>query len=151
MKEEKTVQENLLRAWIDMVTCIRANRIVSKMSFNEILICNILFRQQKSGDEMLTATDLCGQTKLLKSQINKILTAMEKKGLIERIRSTKDKRKMYIRLSEKELSCYLKEHQRIMNLFDQIVDTLGEEKTTELIEMMNISVEIARQFQEEEK
>ncbi|MDO4169740.1 MAG: MarR family transcriptional regulator [Lachnospiraceae bacterium] len=151
MKEEKTVQENLLRAWLDMVTCIRANRIVSKMSFNEILICNILFRHQKSGDEMLTATDLCEHTKLLKSQINKILTAMEKKGLIERIRSTKDKRKMYIRLSEKELSCYLKEHQRIMNLFDQIVDTLGEEKTTELIEMMNTSVAIASQFQEEEK
>ena len=35
----------------------------------------------------LTATDLCTQTKMLKSQMNRTLTLLEGKGIVERVRS----------------------------------------------------------------
>ena len=85
-------QEELLQSWIDMSLRIRGNRLVSGFSFNEIVICRILYTEQLQGGSPVTAADLCRRMQLLKSQINKILTSMEKRELIERVRSESDRR-----------------------------------------------------------
>ena len=86
------IQEQLLQSWINMSMVIRGNRLVSGLSFNEMIICRILYEKRNTGQQTTTATELCQQMQLLKSQINKLLTTMERNGLIERKRSENDRR-----------------------------------------------------------
>lgn len=133
---DKIMEEKLLGAWMDMALHIRGNRIVSGLSFNEIVVCSMLYRSRQDGNGMLTATDLGNRTKLLKSQLNKVLTIMEEKGLIERIRSEKDRRKVYLKLREEKLSVYLEEHEKVMVIVHQVCVSLGEEKVRLLSELL---------------
>ncbi len=138
----RNIEEELLSAWMDMALNIRGNRLVTGLSFNEIVVCSILYRSRNAGGGMLTATDLGNRTKLLKSQLNKVLTTMEEKGLIGRIRSDKDKRKVYLRLREEKLPVYLNEHEKVMEIVHQVCMTLGEEKVEVLTDLLVEAVEV---------
>lgn len=138
---DKQIEEALLDVWLDMALNIRGNRLVSGLSFNEIVICSILYRSRKVDMGMLTATDLGNRTKLLKSQLNKVLTMMEEKGLIERIRSEKDKRKVYLKLCEEMLPVYLKEHEKVMEIVHPVCVALGEEKVKVLTGLLEEAME----------
>ena len=143
---DKKVEETLLGAWMDMALHIRGNRLVTSLSFNEIVVCSMLYRNMQEGVGMLTATDLGNRTKLLKSQLNKVLTVMEEKGLIERIRSEEDKRKIYLKLREERLSVYLEEHEKVMLIVHQVCTSLGEEKTRVLSELLLEAVAAVDKF-----
>jgi len=132
------LNEVLLGAWLKISTAINNSRLVSEMSYNESLICNILYRNAtEHSDVLLTATDLCAETKILKSQMNRILTQLEDKNLITRERSSQDRRKVYVRLTNEQSNAYLKQHEQIIKLLDDIIAKLGEEKTLEIIEVLN--------------
>ncbi|MBR4059451.1 MAG: MarR family transcriptional regulator [Lachnospiraceae bacterium] len=143
---DRRVEEALLGAWMDMALHIRGNRIVTGLSFNEIVVCSMLYRSMQEGVGMLTATDLGSRTKLLKSQLNKVLTLMEEKGLIERIRSEKDKRKIYLKLQEESLSVYLEEHEKVMVIVHQVCVSLGEEKARMLSELLLEAVAVVDRY-----
>lgn len=132
------LNEVLLGAWLKISTAINNSRLVSEMSYNESLICNILYRNAtENPDVLLTATDLCTETKILKSQMNRILTQLEEKNLITKERSSQDRRKVYVRLTNEQSNAYLKQHEQIIKLLDDIIAKLGEEKTLEIIEVLN--------------
>ena len=132
------LNEVLLGAWLKISTAINNSRLVSEMSYNESLICNILYRNAtEHSDRFLTATDLCAETKILKSQMNRILTQLEEKNLITRERSSQDKRKIYVRLTSEQSNAYLRQHAQILKLLDDIIEKLGDEKTLEIIKALN--------------
>ena len=132
------LNEILLGAWLRLSTAINNSRLVSEISYNESLICNILYRNTTENPKNpLTATDLCAETKILKSQMNRILTQLEEKNLIIRERSSEDKRKVYIRLSMEQSNTYLKQHAQILKLLDDIIEKLGKEQTQEVIHALN--------------
>lgn len=144
-------QEDLLGAWIRMSICIRGNRILMDMSMNEMIICNMLYRRQQEGGELLTAADVGRKTRLLKSQVNKILSNMERKNLIERIRSEEDRRKIYLHLREDQIRLYLDEHRRVMELMKFVARELGEEKMKMLTDLIDEATRAVDRFQKEEK
>lgn len=138
------LNEVLLGAWLKISTAINNSRLVSEMSYNESLICNILYRNiTECPEKNLTATDLCSETKILKSQMNRILTQLEEKNLITRERSPQDKRKVFVRLTSEQSNAYLKQHEQILKLLDDIIDKLGEEKTLEIINTLNRISDVA--------
>jgi len=141
------LNEVLLGAWLNISTVINNSRLVSEMSYNESLICNILHRNatENPGDA-LTATDLCEQTKILKSQMNRILTQLESKNLITRERSAKDKRKIFVRLTGEQSNAYLKQHEQILTLLDGIIDKIGKEKTLEVVQALNNISDVAKEL-----
>lgn len=141
-KMEYRVEEGLLMAWLRMSMNIRGNRILDKLSFNEIVVCSVLYTRMQEGLEPLTATHLCNHMKLLKSQLNKVLNSMEQKKLIERVRSDKDKRMVYIMLCKENLHIYLEEHQKVMHIVHEICSRLGEEKTMQLSVLMQEAVAV---------
>jgi DNA-binding MarR family transcriptional regulator len=69
--------------------------------------------------------------------MNRILTQLEEKNLITRERSSLDKRKVYVRLTTEQSNAYLKQHEQILKLLDNIIEKLGKEKTLEIIETLN--------------
>lgn len=142
-------EEALLSAWMDMAMNIRGNRLLTGLSFNEIVVCSILYRAMKEGSEMLTATDLGNHTKLLKSQLNKVLNLMEDRGLIERIRSDKDKRKIFLKLREEKLSVYLEEHDKVMAIVHHVCVALGEEQVKVLTGLLVEVVDLVDKYKPE--
>lgn len=139
--------ERLLGAWLKISTVINNSRLVSEMSYNESLICNILYRNaMEHPEQLLTATDLCTETKILKSQMNRILTQLEEKKLITRERSSEDKRKVFVRLNEDQSNTYIKQHSQILKLLDDIIERLGEEKAIEITEALNGISDVASEI-----
>jgi len=132
------LNEALLGAWLRLSISINNSRVVSEMSYNESLICNILYRNslEETGHN-LTATDLCKETRILKSQMNRILTQLEQKKLIVRERCPEDKRKVFVRLTSDQSNAYLTQHAQILELLNAIIEKLGEEQTKGVIRALN--------------
>ena len=147
MNQELLLQEQLLSAWMRMSTFIRGNRILSELSFNEIMVCGLLQRQRDSGASPLTATELCARTNLLKSQINHILTSLEGRGLIRRVRSIGDKRVIRIYLTEAGRELYEAEHARVLEILNQVYLELGQEKTRELTQLISRATDVVDDYQ----
>lgn len=131
------LSEELIRIWLRMSGVLKNNRLISSMTFNEIFVCNILYHQKKTNSALLTATDVGLKMKLLKSQMNKVLNSLEKQAIIRRLRSNEDKRKIYLELVDENISIYLDEHQRVLNMLEQLILDLGEEKIQQVISLMN--------------
>ena len=139
-------QEQLLQAWLDMSLMIRGNRLITGFSLNEMVICRILYERREQGGEAVTATELCRRMQLLKSQINKILTTMEKDGTIERVRSESDRRKIEIHLREEGLRRYVDEHERILQIIGHVRSRLGAAQADQLTRLMNETVKAVREM-----
>ena len=104
----ENINENLLNTWLRLSTSVVNSRLVSNLSYNESLVCNILYHaQKKEPDQLLTATDLCNATKMLKSQMNRTLNQLEEKKLITRIRSSSDKRQLFVKFNLDTADIYL--------------------------------------------
>ena len=85
--------ERLLSAWLKMILAVDSERVVSELSYNESIICNVLY--SNSNAEM-TATELCNITNMQKSLMNRTLKSLEIKKLVKRTRSSIDKREIVI-------------------------------------------------------
>ena len=73
----------------------------------------------------MTATDLIRRTRLLKSQMNKVLTRLEARGYITRVRSAQDKRMIHVQLTEEGKTAYLEEHKGVEAILYQLVSRIG--------------------------
>lgn len=136
--------EEVLNAWLKLSTVIHNGRMPLEMPFNELLICGILYRNEKAEKPgEITATDLCAETKMLKSQMNRTLNSMEKKGLILRTRSEKDRRQVYIRFQMDKTDVYEKEHERILVFVDRLLDKVGREHTEDIVRLFTLISNIA--------
>lgn len=132
------LNEKLLDAWVRVSITVNSERVVSDMSYNESVICNILYRNQRMGiNKKITATDLCNSTKMLKSQMNRTLNNLEEKNIITRERSAEDKRQVFVSFNMDKADLYIKQHARILKLVDRFIEKFGKEKAADIIEMFN--------------
>ena len=120
--------DKLLDAWLDLSSTLWNTRIVNSMTYNEAHIMGILLRFS-SQEHPLTATDLIRRTRLLKSQMNKILTSLENQGYITRLRAKEDKRLIHIHLTPAGKTAYLEEHKGVEDILRQLVEKLGAERS----------------------
>ncbi|NBI89715.1 MarR family transcriptional regulator [Lachnospiraceae bacterium] len=143
------MNEKLLEAWLRLTTILCNDRIVSEMPYNEALICNILYRHQmRDKVNKLTATDLCRQTKMLKSQMNRTLQKMEEKNIITRQRSSTDRRQIFISLNPNADSFYI-QHHKSLRLIDALATKAGPEKSQEAIDLFTYIANMAEEMIED--
>lgn len=147
MDSARPDQEALLEAWMGMTAVIRGNRLLEGLSMNEMLICNVLYQQRQQGGPPVTATELCRRTRLLKSQINHILTSMEDRRLIRRVRSQEDRRSIHIQLREEALPLYQREHRAVLEILGAVCGALGEGGARQLTELLTRATAAAAQYQ----
>lgn len=133
--------ELLLQSWLNMELSIRGNRVLTEMSFNEMIVCNYVLRYRKHK-EQLTAADLCDRMHMLKSQMNTMIADMERRGYVRRVRSISDRRKSYVELTEAGEDEYRKEHQLIIKISQAIIDEIGEDDIPGLIRMLDTATRI---------
>lgn len=126
--------EKLLSAWLKLTASLWNERMVMTMSFNEAFVLSLLSSNSKENPRcpMLTATALCEGTGLLKSQMNRTLNILEDKGYITRHKSSNDKRVVFVTLTPTGRAAYLKEHEHILDVVDNIATHIGSERTEEV-------------------
>ena len=135
----QNINEKVLNAWLKLSTSICNERIVSELPYNESLICGILHENAtEHPEENLTATDLCEKTNIQKSQMNRILNALEEKGLIFRKRSEKDKRQVFVSFNMENAEVYERQHKNILRVVDDIIEKVGKEKADEIIQLFTL-------------
>lgn len=125
--------EELLTAWLRLGCIIDNQRLVTDLPFNEALVCGILCR----AGEPLTASDLCGRTRILKSQMNAILRSLEGKGLLARKQSERDRRRVELELLPAGVEKYNTSHRHTLVLVDRLAARLGEERTRTLTGLLS--------------
>lgn len=130
------MNEKLLDAWLKLTTAIVNERVVSDLPYNESVICNILYKNHRETPEQaVTATDLCREMKMQKSQMNRTLSGMEEKQMISRERSKTDKRQVLVRLNMDRLEVYQRQHEQILALIDRLLAKIGPEKAEDIVDM----------------
>lgn len=145
MSHQETISELLISSWLRLTTVISKERIVSNMPYNETIVYKILYQNTKKETDRLTATDLCKETKMLKSSMNRTLNSMEEKGLIHRIRSKTDKRNVYIELNKEKMDVYLSQHAKIVQLVDTLIEKYGKDKAMEIYKTFEEISDIAQE------
>lgn len=144
--ENEMRTEKLLDAWLKLSSVVANNRLVEDLSFNEAFVLNLLYKQQCSGQERkLTATDLCRQTHTLKSQMNAILTSLEKKQLIQRQRSNEDRRQIEVAIHSEGMDTFLKCHAHSLQLVEGVLEKVGAEQGDQAVLILN---QLADAFEE---
>lgn len=139
----ESMNEALLQAWLRLTTSIVNSRIVPDMTYNESLVCNILYNHSLHSQDKLTATHLCRMTNMLKSQMNRTLNHLEERGLITRERSTQDKRHVFVTMNLESSSAYIAQHQKILSALDAMIERLGPERTRQAIEIFTFAADNA--------
>lgn len=141
------INEDLLDAWLRLSISVNNPRLVTEITYNESLICNILYKHAHNQEETpLTATDLCRMTNMLKSQMNRTLNQLEEKELISRERSTIDKRQVYVTMNMEQCHIYETQHEQILSILDAVIHNLGKERSLEAIKLLNSISEVAEQL-----
>ena len=128
--------DKLLDAWLSLTSTLWNTRIVQSMTYNEAHVMGILLRHS-TPDDPLTATDLIRRTHLLKSQMNKILSTLESKGYIVRLRAKNDRRMAHILLTEEGRDAYLAEHAGVEDILQKLIDRLGADRAIRIASDLN--------------
>ena len=128
--------DKLLDAWLSLTSTLWNTRIVQSMTYNEAHVMGILLRRS-TPQEPLTATDLIRRTHLLKSQMNKILSTLESKGYIVRLRAKNDRRMAHILLTEEGKATYLTEHAGVEDILQKLISQLGAERAIRIADDLN--------------
>ena len=139
------VNEKVLTSWLKMILSVDGEHLVSQLPYNEAVVCNLLL---DNPEKQMTATDLCGITKMQKSLMNRTLTSLESKKLIERIRSNEDKRLVLVKLVNDVNNIFMKQHEKTLKYVDKMVNRIGKDKVDEVIALFDSITRIA---QEEKK
>lgn len=144
----KEYNEELLSAWLRVSNAICNERIVSSLSYNESLVCNIIYNQMKHDPEnYLTATDLCEKTRLIKSLMSRTINGLVKKKILVKERSGTDKRNVYVKLNKEAIPLYEKSREGVLAIVEDIrkklEERLGKEKSVELVDTLNTIADVA--------
>lgn len=135
----QNINEKVLNAWLKLSTTICNERISSELPYNESLICGILHRNAvENPEKQMTATELCEQTNIQKSQMNRTLNSMEEKGLIDRIRSKKDKRQVFVKINMENAEVYENQHKKVLDIVDTVLEKVGKEKAEEIVQLFTL-------------
>ena len=128
-EEQLQAGDKLLDAWLNLTSTLWNTRLVVSMPYNEAHVLGLLLRH---CGEPMTATDLIHRTHLLKSQMNKLLTSLESKGFITRVRAKEDKRRIETRLTPEGVLAYRKEHKRVEAILQQLTGCIGAQRALDI-------------------
>lgn len=124
------LEEIMLKAWINMSVNTRENRLLNELSFNEMLVLNMI------QDKECSFKELVNELNILKSQLNRVIQNLVQKKLIIAYTPENDKRSLMIKKGD-NTELYKQEHARMIEIMKKIRKQIGEEDTLKLIYLLN--------------
>ena len=108
----------------------RENRLLNELSFNEMLVLNMIQNKECSFKELVN------ELNILKSQLNRVIQNLVQKKLIIAYTPENDKRSLMIKKGD-NTELYKQEHARMIEIMRKIRKQIGEEDTLKLIYLLN--------------
>ena len=124
------LEEIMLKAWINMSVNTRENRLLNELSFNEMLVLNMIQDKEWSFKELVK------ELNILQSQLNRVIQNLVQKKLIIAYTPENDKRSLMIKKGD-NTELYKQEHARMIEIMRKIRKQIGEEDTLKLIYLLN--------------
>lgn len=136
---EPAEKEKLLEALHSLKrahTCFSSPGEISRGEY--FLLHRIFHLTQDTEEESMGAkiTDLSKAVQMSRPAISQMLNSLESKGFIERIMAKKDRRVVYVKLTQAGIEELEKNRQEFQNFFDRLVEELGSNDTAELIRLI---------------
>ncbi len=124
----EALAEQLLAAWVKLTGVIKNSRVTKGLAYNEAIVMLLLYnRFLEDGDGLVSIKEITRETKMLKSLVNRTVNTLEAKGLLERLKTSGDKRMVFVRCIKEKLDVFLAVHNTSLDLARNLIDVIGEE------------------------
>ena len=88
------------------------------------------------GEGLTSVQDIIKETGMLKSQVNRTLGELEKRGLIVFAQGTSDRRTKFVKCVEAQLDTFFAVHNSSVKVAENIIDIIGEADTETFINIV---------------
>lgn len=136
MDQEQALK--LLQAWVQLSGMLKNSRLTKGLSYNEAIVMLLLYEKYTlDGAGVLSIKEITTKTRMLKSQTNRTLNALESKGLLERCGNGDDKRVTYVRCIQEKLGGFMAVHAESLGIAQKILDIIGQEDAETFIRIVD--------------
>lgn len=124
------------------------NRAVHNQKPGEIMVLYFISMNVKDGDPGLMVSEISGKLNVTSPTVTQHINSLETQELVERRADPADRRVVRIRLTEKGNSYIQRINEARLQMFDGLVNHLGEEESVRFAEMMGKASDYMRKQQE---
>ncbi|MGN0153374.1 MAG: MarR family winged helix-turn-helix transcriptional regulator [Lachnospiraceae bacterium] len=100
-------------------------------------------------DEGITLGDIIRETDMSMSAASKKITILEKKGLLKRHISNKDRRNVYVTLTEQGKAICEEEKEKKHEWIEEVIKRMGVEDVAQMVCLVNRMFDIMEQMEQE--
>ena len=121
---------------------------LANVEFFMLMGISIMMEKRGGG---ITLGDIIRTTEMSMSAASKKITILENKGLVRREISERDRRNVYITLTEQGKTLCMQEKEKKRAWFEEVVRRMGKEDTEKMVELINKMFDIMEQMEAEKK
>ncbi|HRR36018.1 MAG TPA: MarR family transcriptional regulator, partial [Clostridia bacterium] len=140
--KQQQLNEALLNAIHRFTLSLRKKRISADIILHEFILLRKIQRIQTEKNDLVYPSDLSCKSNLSKSYITAVLKSLEKKELIVRTLDASDRRRLPVRITDKGYQIFANMAAKELEQADNLISALTEEKTLQLISLLNQSSDI---------
>ena len=125
--EKQSLEERLITAWVRLTGIFKNTRITKGMVYNEAIVMLVAYnRYREDGKGVVSFKEIVGETRMLKSLVNRTIDSLVAKGYLARCEG-KDKRTTFVRILPENIAGFLEVHERSLTLARSMAELIGEE------------------------
>lgn len=137
MKDHVQAKE-LFDLFLKIRKLIKSESTTLNLNLTDLIVFGILINVHVNNNgKQIQAKDLSDKMNISRPALNNILNRLENQGLITRIRGKKDRRKVFLEMSEKACLLYENEHAILMDILSRYISKMGDEDAKEFNRLLN--------------
>lgn len=118
---------------------------------SEFVMLEIIERENGNREQGVLASDIAKRLRITAPAVSKMLRSMEEKGYVERRVDEKDRRNTRVSITPDEKEAEQQVRRQMQEFITGVIERLGEERTKELIHLMNRYTEIMQEENQNRK
>lgn len=130
----ETKSFELIQAWVQLSGILKNCRLTDQLTYNESIVMLQLYL---ANGEPISIKQITEKTRMLKSQVNRCINALEEKGLLRRCDGEGDRRIGYVRSVSDRMDVFMQVHSTSMGIADSISKIIGPDDTQAFIRIAN--------------
>lgn len=142
MTNQISLNEELLNAIHRFTIILRRKRMSADIVFHEFVVLRNILMIQTERNNSIYPSDLSDKLNLSRSYVTAVLNSLEKKNFILRTLDTSDHRRILVRITDKGRHIFDDMAAKELEQADILISGLTNEKTLNLILLLNQASEI---------
>ena len=118
---------------------------------SEFVMLEIIERENGNREQGVLASDIAKRLRITAPAVSKMLRSMEEKGYVERRVDEKDRRNTRVSITPDGKEAEQQVRRQMQEFITGVIERLGEERTKELIHLMNRYTEILQEENQNRK